>query len=139
MARTVEKLSALRVAKETKPGLYGDGVGLYLRVTKSGAKSWVFRYMVNRRAHEMGLGAIHAVSLAEARQKAAEARSLCTRGIDPLASKNAAEAERRRKEALEITFTDCAENALPRTKKAGAIARNGGRPGPAQFLQPFLH
>jgi hypothetical protein len=56
MARTVEKLSALRVEKETKPGLYGDGHGLYLRVSKTGAKSWVFRYMLDRHPREMGLG-----------------------------------------------------------------------------------
>ena len=91
MARTVDKLSALRVAKETNPGLYSDGVGLYLRVTKSGAKSWVFRYMLDRHSHEMGLRAIHAVSLADARQKAASARSLCARGVDPLVAKNAAD------------------------------------------------
>jgi Arm DNA-binding domain len=68
MARTIEKLSALRVEKEAKPGLYGDGHGLYLRVSESGAKSWVFRYMLDRRPREMGLRATHAVSLAEARK-----------------------------------------------------------------------
>ena len=81
MARTIEKLSALQVTRETKPGLYGDGGGLYLRVSASGAKSWVCRYMLDRRPREMGLGATHAVGLAEARQKAADARSLCARGI----------------------------------------------------------
>ncbi|HXZ22781.1 MAG TPA: Arm DNA-binding domain-containing protein [Pseudolabrys sp.] len=117
MARTVEKLSALRVAREAKPGLYGDG-GLYLRVSESGGKSWVYRYMLDRRSHEMGLGATHAVSLAEARQKAADARSLCARGVDPLKQKNAAEAERRLKEALEITFKDCAERYFAAHEKS---------------------
>ncbi|HEY1472934.1 MAG TPA: integrase arm-type DNA-binding domain-containing protein [Pseudolabrys sp.] len=118
MARTVEKLSALRVAKETKPGLYSDGVGLYLRVTKSGAKSWAFRYMLDRRSREMGLGATHAVGLAEARQKAADARSLCARGVDPLTSKNAAEAEKRLKQAIEITFKDCADKYIAAHEKS---------------------
>ncbi|MGH6680336.1 MAG: tyrosine-type recombinase/integrase, partial [Bradyrhizobium sp.] len=118
MARTVNKLSALQVIKATKPGLYGDGVGLYLRVTKSGAKSWVFRYMLDRRSHEMGLGAIHAVSLAEARQKAADARGLCARGIDPLASKSATAAEKRLKEAIQITFKDCAEKYIAAHEKS---------------------
>jgi hypothetical protein len=47
MARTIEKLSALRVEKVTKPGLYSDGGGLYLKVSESGAKSWAFRYMLD--------------------------------------------------------------------------------------------
>src|SRR3974390_1777454 len=106
MPRTVEKLSALRVSKETKPGLYGDGCGLYLRVSEFGAKSWVLRYMLDRRSHEMGLGATHAVTLAEARQKAADARSLCAQRIDPLTSRKASEAERRLTEARESTFKD---------------------------------
>ncbi len=118
MARTVEKLSALRVAKETKPGLYGDGGGLYLRVSESGAKSWTLRFMINRRPREMGLGATHAVSLADARQKAADARSLCARGIDPLTAKNALETERQLKEALKITFKDCAEKYIAAHEKS---------------------
>ncbi len=63
MARTIEKLTALAGSKLTRPGLYSDGGGLYLRVTKFGAKSWVFHYMLDRRPREMGLGANHAVSL----------------------------------------------------------------------------
>jgi integrase len=117
MARTIEKLSALRVTKETTPGVYGDGGGLYLRVSASGAKSWIFRYMLDRRSHEMGLGATHAVNLVEARQKAADARNLCARGIDPLTSKNAAVAKRRLKEALEISFKDCAETYIAAHEK----------------------
>ena len=118
MARTIEKLSALRVTKETTPGVYGDGGGLYLRVSASGTKSWIFRYMLDRRSREMGLGATHAVNLAEARQKAADARNLCARGIDPLTLKNAAVAERRLKEALEITFKDCAEKYIAAHEKS---------------------
>jgi len=118
MPRTVEKLSALRVSKETKPGLYGDGCGLYLRVSEFGAKSWVLRYMLDRRSHEMGLGATHAVTLAEARQKAADARSLCAQGIDPLTSRKAAEAERRLREARDITFKDCAEKYVAAHEKS---------------------
>jgi integrase len=118
MARTIEKLSALRVEKEAKPGLYGDGHGLYLRVSESGAKSWVFRYMIDRRPREMGLGATHAVSLAEARKKASDARNLCAQGVDPLTSKKAAEAEKRLKEALEITFKDCAEKYIAAHEKS---------------------
>jgi hypothetical protein len=33
------KLTALKVAREKQPGLYGDGGGLYLQVTARGSKS----------------------------------------------------------------------------------------------------
>ncbi len=126
MARSVDKLSALRVEKEKKPGLYSDGGGLYLRVSETGAKSWVCRYMLDGHrsrngkplSREMGLGATHAVSLAEARQKAADARNLCARGIDPLTTKNAAEAERKLKDALQITFKACAEKYIAAHEKS---------------------
>jgi hypothetical protein len=58
MAKKVEKLSALAVAKASKPGLYPDGAGLYLRVGRGGARSWAFRYMLDGKAHEMGLGGL---------------------------------------------------------------------------------
>jgi integrase len=118
MARTIEKLSALRVSKETKPGLYNDGGGLYLRVGAGGAKSWVFRYMLDGQAREMGFGATHAVTLAQARQKAQDARNLLAEGNNPLSQKRAAEAERRLKEALKITFRDCAERYIVAHEKS---------------------
>ncbi len=46
MAHQVNKLSAVVAARRSKPGLYGDGGGYYLRVTRTGGKSWVFRYMI---------------------------------------------------------------------------------------------
>ena len=39
MARTIEKLTALKIDKELPAGMYGDGGGLYLRVTDDGAKN----------------------------------------------------------------------------------------------------
>ena len=41
----------------TKPGMHGDGGGLYLRVTKSGTKSWIYRFQLSGKRREMGLGA----------------------------------------------------------------------------------
>ena|ERR1700730_9296514 len=42
-----KRLTALKVEKEKKPGLYSDGLGLYLQVRSGGAKSWIFRYRTN--------------------------------------------------------------------------------------------
>jgi hypothetical protein len=54
LAKTVEKLSALAVTRATKPGYYGDGAGLYLQISKSGTKSWIFRFTIAKKQREMG-------------------------------------------------------------------------------------
>jgi hypothetical protein len=55
MARTVGKLTALKVTRLVAPGMYADGAGLYLQVTGGGAKSWLYRFSLHGRAREMGL------------------------------------------------------------------------------------
>ena len=73
----IERLTARQVSSYNKPGLYTDGGGLYLRVTASGntvTKSWVFRYMLGGKATARGLGPVHTVSLAEAREAALQHR-----------------------------------------------------------------
>ena len=76
MTRLMNKLSAREVDKKTAPGLYGDGGGLTLQITKAGVKSWLFRYMLNGKARAMGLGPTHTITLAKARQAAASAAAL---------------------------------------------------------------
>jgi len=89
------KLNAVRIRNllkpGTKPGQYGDGAGLYLQVKPSGA-SWLFRYKVAGKGRLMGLGPERDVSLAEAREKARDARRLLLDGKDPLAEKRASTA-----------------------------------------------
>jgi len=80
-------LSARRV--ETAPaGRHGDGRGLYLYVKPSGARSWVLRYQMLGRRRDLGLGAYPEITLALARERAAEARRLIALGEDPIAKKN---------------------------------------------------
>ena len=57
MARSIEKLTALKVRRACRPGRLSDGGGLYLQVTPAGVKSWVFRYASLGREHFMGLAA----------------------------------------------------------------------------------
>jgi integrase len=82
MGRSIHKLSD-RFCKTTKPGRYHDGGGLILVVTSPTARSWLFRWNVGGKRLEMGLGSLHAVSLAEARRQAAEARADRAQGRDP--------------------------------------------------------
>ena len=81
MRRQIARLKSLDVARKKSRGRYPDGGGLYLQITATGAKSWIFRYMRNGKDRHMGLGAIHAVSLAEARSLAAECRRLRVTGL----------------------------------------------------------
>jgi Arm DNA-binding domain len=83
MARVLNRLSNLKVDRAKRPGLYADGGGLYLRVAEGGSKQWVFRYASNGRLRDMGIGPVHTLSLAAAREKARQARELRLGGIDP--------------------------------------------------------
>src|SRR5712664_2252409 len=108
MARGIGRLSAVALPK-LKRGMHADGGGLYLQVTASGARTWVFRFMLHGRAREMGLGPLHIVSLAEARDKARECRRLRHEGIDPIETRNAKRAGERIAAATAMTFEACAE------------------------------
>ena len=116
MARGINKLSVRAIAASKEPGLYGDGGNLYLQVAdvdgKGPTKSWVLRYMVDGRARKMGLGSIHDFSLAEARERARQARQQLADGVDPIEARLAAR-DAARKEALENqTFKVAAEKYL---------------------------
>ncbi|MEX3972211.1 tyrosine-type recombinase/integrase [Paraburkholderia caribensis] len=88
-SRQLHRLNALKVAKETAPGYYGDGGGLYLQISNSGSRSWIFRFSLAKRSREMGLGAVSSVSLAEARALATNCRKLLADGVDPIEARNA--------------------------------------------------
>lgn len=83
MARIIERLTAVSIRQTKKCGLHSDGGGLNLKVTETGSKSFVFRYSIQGDEKRIGLGSIHTVSLAEAREKAKAARQMLLEGIDP--------------------------------------------------------
>lgn len=112
VTRTLNRLSALRVARAKQPGMYADGGGLYLRVAEGGSKQWVFRYAAGTRDRDMGLGPVHTLTLPEAREKAREARLLRLEGIDPIEAKRARIAALRAADARAMTFKQCAEGFI---------------------------
>lgn len=114
MARPLNKLSALEVKSETRPGRHSDGGGLYLQVEPSGSKSWVFMWKRDGKRTAMGMGAFPAVGLADARNKAEAARKNLAGGRDPLLH---ARQEADREEA-EPTFAEAAEAFLDEDRKA---------------------
>jgi integrase len=108
LAKTVEKLTAAAVSRASKPGYYGDGAGLYLQVSNTGTKSWIFRYSRAGKERQMGLGALHTVSLSEARDRAKECRASLLAGTDPLDARNAEKLATKLEEAKAVTFDYCA-------------------------------
>jgi integrase len=102
------KLSALTVSKMIKPGVYGDGAGLYIRVTDSGTKHWIHRFTLAGKAHWMGLGPYPEITLDKARQLTLDARRLTLEGINPIAERDA---ENARKHGA-ITFQQCADQYI---------------------------
>ena len=118
MGRQVEKLSTLAVSRAKTRGYLGDGGGLYLQVTASGSKSWVFRFKDHGHLREMGLGSVHAIGLAEARKHAAACRQMRLDGTDPIAVKKAGKLKAKLEAARAMTFRQCAE-AYIEAHKAG--------------------
>ena len=113
--RTLNKLSAKQVETAKKPGRYGDGGGR-IGDSPSHVKAWIFRYMVAGRSRDMGLGPLHTVSLAEARERARQARQLIVDGKDPLSVKREAKAAAKIEQFKTITFRQAALDFLKTSK-----------------------
>ena len=107
----------------------GDGGGLYLWVKPTGGKLWRWSYRFEGKEKLMSLGKYPDVSLAQARERHAEARKLLATGVDPMAQRKAEKtaAESRSRELL------------PERNRtmAGALA-GGEKPAPCG-LGPAAH
>jgi len=112
MARGIHKLTAVKVARLTKPGRYGDGGGLWLQVAAGGSRSWLFRFMRAGKAREMGLGAVATVTLAEAREKARECRKALQDGLDPIEARDGIRKAAAVDAARAVTFREAAERYI---------------------------
>lgn len=138
MGRAVNQLSDKWVnKKDLKPGLYGDGNGLYLQVSPSTAgderptKSWIFRFMIRGRSRKMGLGDINQVGLKDARKLAQAKRLLVVDGIDPIQDRNnrklAFVGEREAEKAKGTTFRQCAEAYIKAHQAGWKSAKHGSQ------------
>jgi integrase len=112
------KLTAMRVAaivKAAHPGYVADGGNLFLQISKGRTASWVFRFRDDGRLHEMGLGALHTITLAEARDEAGSLRKKLKgyrdgkTDLNPLAEKRAKLAGRKAETAKVMTFKQCGD------------------------------
>jgi integrase len=109
--RETGKLTAQRIAKfvqRGQPGRFGDGRGLYLQISQWGSAAWLLRYVTDGRERQMGLGSLHDVPLALARQRAREHRNELWNGIDPIDQRRDRRAKRLLEQARSITFEQAA-------------------------------
>ena len=88
MAKT---LTVLQVRAIKKEGKHPVGDGLYL-IVDGPARRWMFRFQIDGRRREMGLGSCVDLSLADARAKAIVLKQEIRSGIDPIEEKKGAKA-----------------------------------------------
>ena len=112
MARSINRLNAVKLAKMLKPGYYPDGDNLYLQVSPTGTKSWIFRFTLDGKQYEMGLGSFTTYTLAEARERATENRKLLADGVNPLVLKREKKLTRRLADANIVTFDRAAADFI---------------------------
>jgi integrase len=103
MVRALGKLSAIAADKLTKPGRHSDGGGLYLNVSATGAKSWLFMWVKNGKRWEMGLGPYPAISLKSARERAGNCRNQVAEGLNPIVERD---------RQVGKTFGECADEYI---------------------------
>lgn len=106
--RRVGKLTIAIIDRLSKPGLYGDGGNLYLKIGESGSRSWVVRFKIDGRSRKLGLGPLSLIDLATAREKAVDACRVLLSGHDPIEVKHAADTAAKLAYANSQTFDQCA-------------------------------
>ena len=121
-------LTTKSVEAKNARGRYSDGGGLVLQISKWGTKSWAFRYRreVGGRVRDrhMGLGPVHALSLADARERARECRGLLLRGRDPIEERKAQRQAQLLEAARALTFKACAEQYVAAHEAAWRNAKH---------------
>ena len=95
-------------------GKYHDGNGLYISIYSPGRGKWSFRYTINKKSREMGLGSFPDVSLFEARHHALGNKQLLGKKIDPIDEKNRAQILRQQQNKK---FSDIADIYISTKKK----------------------
>ena len=105
MPKMVLPMPAVTVARIKRPGLHavGGAAGLYLLVTVTGSRRWVYRVMQAGRRSDLSLGPFPEVSLADARERALELRGQQRAGVDVAQARREAKRRERAERAAGIT------------------------------------
>jgi integrase len=89
MKLTARTAAALTLAKgESERIVFDDEIsGLGLRLRAGGSRNWIFQYKVGAKHRRMTIGALSAVSVAKAKEQAAQLHAQVKLGGDPAAAK----------------------------------------------------
>lgn len=109
---SMSKLTPRFVKDTITPGSYQDGRGLILKITARGNKNWVFRYSVQGRRRDMGLGSYPKTLLKDARLAADKARLALAQDIDPLEQRHQQQQDVRAQQRKGISFQTEAERFI---------------------------
>ncbi|WP_461478878.1 tyrosine-type recombinase/integrase [Pararhodobacter aggregans] len=119
MPRLAKELSALDVRRLEHPGRgrnvvfpVGGVSGLGLQITPTGARTWLLRVSIGGRRREIGMGGFPEVSLAQARERAREAKDAIRQGIDPVEERKAARAALVAARRRGLTFSEAVDKYL---------------------------
>ena len=118
MARKINRLNARAAATITRHGRHADGGGLYLSISSNGGRRWVFLFRWHGKPTEIGLGSARDVTLARARELAAEARARLAEGISP---KDA------RRPSGGSTFGECADRLIEAMRPSWRNSKHAGQ------------
>lgn len=144
MAIIIKPLSAAEV-KEAKPKdkeyILADGQGLNLRVSPKGRKIWIFNYSapITKKRTNFTIGVYPSISLADARAKREEFRTLLAKGIDPQAEKRRQQQEA--ESQIKDTFYSVAEsyfNGIYQQKAKNPITREKNWARLKNHIFPYL-
>ena len=129
MAREIKRLSVLSIRAMKKSGRYADGGGLYFYISKTGSRSWVFRYRdrLTSKLRDKGLGPFPDITLEMARERAVECRRALLDGKDPIDSSRQAKDSERLDKARRLSFGDCADKYIAAHKAGWRNAKHGGQ------------
>ena len=119
MPKVAEELGPLDVKRMAHAGGKGNALvavggvtGLYMQITPNGGKTWILRMRIGTRRRDIGLGGFPTVTLAQAREKARDARAKVEAGIDPVEERKAAKAALVATQRRNLLFSEAVEKAL---------------------------
>jgi integrase len=120
MPKRAREWTALDVKRAAHPGRHarnimkpvGGVAGLQLQISPNGAKSWLLRTVVGEKRRAVGLGPYPEVSLAHARDKAAQAKAKIAEGIDPIEERKAVRAALIAAQKRGLTFATAVDRYL---------------------------
>lgn len=124
MPKRAKELSAVEIKRLKHSGkgeapervAVGGTAGLHMQITPGGAKSWLLRFSVGPKRRELGLGSYPEVSLADAQEKARQAKAQAKDGVDPLAAREQARKAAEAEERLALTYSEAVDGFMGITK-----------------------